>query len=84
MDRLDTVVVVVGRPKGPDEYIQIAGRAGRAGKAGSVINVLSYEQSNSLASWEGMLRISFEPVDESEINTIHSVSNNVSFVKVVQ
>uniref|UniRef100_A0A7S3QIU8 ATP-dependent RNA helicase n=1 Tax=Chaetoceros debilis TaxID=122233 RepID=A0A7S3QIU8_9STRA len=69
LDGLDTVVVV-GRPKGPDEYIHIAGRAGRAGKAGSVINVLSYEQSNSLASWEGMLGISFEPVDESEISTI--------------
>ncbi len=69
LDELDTVVVV-GRPKGPDEYIHIAGRAGRAGNKGSVVNVLSYEQASSLSGWEGMLGVSFEPIDESEIDTI--------------
>lgn len=69
LDDLDTVVVV-GRPKTPDEYIHIAGRAGRSGKKGNVVNILSYEQTSALSSWEGMLGFSFVPVEESEINTI--------------
>jgi len=69
LDELDTVVVV-GRPRTPDEYIHIAGRAGRAGKTGSVVNILSYEQSSALASWEAMLGISFIPIDESETSSI--------------
>jgi len=69
LDELDTVIVV-GRPKTPDEYIHIAGRAGRAGKKGTVLNVLSYEHARSLAGWEGMLGISFVPMDESEISNI--------------
>eukprot|EP00557_Chaetoceros_sp_GSL56_P004450 CAMPEP_0176500142 /NCGR_PEP_ID=MMETSP0200_2-20121128/13355_1 /TAXON_ID=947934 /ORGANISM="Chaetoceros sp., Strain GSL56" /LENGTH=613 /DNA_ID=CAMNT_0017898713 /DNA_START=40 /DNA_END=1878 /DNA_ORIENTATION=+ len=50
LDDLDTVVIV-GRPKTPDEYIHIAGRAGRAGKKGNVVNILSYEQTSALSSW---------------------------------
>ena len=69
LDELDSVVVV-GRPKTPDEYIHIAGRAGRAGKKGSILNILSYEQARSLAGWEGMLGISFVPADESELSNI--------------
>lgn len=69
LDGLDTVVVA-GRPKTPDEYIHIAGRAGRAGKSGSVVNILSYEQAQALNSWEGMLGISFIPVDEGDASSI--------------
>lgn len=69
LDGLDTVVVV-GRPKTPDEYIHIAGRAARAGKPGNVINVISYEQASGLSSWEGMLGINFIPIDESDIGSI--------------
>jgi len=69
LDDLDTVVIV-GRPKTPDEYIHIAGRAGRAGKKGNVVNILSYEQTSALSSWEGMLGFSFIPIDESEISSI--------------
>lgn len=69
LDELDTVVVA-GRPRTPDEYIHIAGRAGRAGKAGSVVNILSYDQASALNSWEGMLGISFIPIDESDADSI--------------
>jgi len=69
LDELDTVVVV-GRPKGPDEYIHIAGRAGRAGKTGNVVNIVSYEQASALSGWEGMLGIDFVPIDESETSKI--------------
>jgi superfamily II DNA/RNA helicase len=69
LDGLDTVVVV-GRPKTPDEYIHIAGRAARAGNSGHVINVVSYEQAAGLSSWEGMLGVKFIPTDESDIGSI--------------
>jgi superfamily II DNA/RNA helicase len=69
LDELDTVVVA-GRPKTPDEYIHIAGRAGRAGKPGSVVNILSYDQASALKSWESMLGISFIPIDESDTGII--------------
>ena len=65
LDELDTVVVV-GRPKTPDEYIHIAGRAGRAKKKGSVVNVVSYEQAGGLTSWESILGIDFIPIDEGD------------------
>lgn len=63
-------VVVVGRPKGPDEYIHVAGRAGRAGKEGKVVNVVSLEQISALASLESMLGINFEPVEQGELHTL--------------
>lgn len=66
LDELDTVVVV-GRPRSPDDYIHIAGRSGRAGNTGSVFNVLSYDQANSLTGWESMLDISFIPIDDSDL-----------------
>jgi superfamily II DNA/RNA helicase len=66
LDDLDTVVIV-GRPKGPDEYIHVAGRAGRAGKAGKVVNVVSYEQGRAMSGWESMLGIDFMPMDESDV-----------------
>lgn len=69
LDNLDTVVIV-GRPKGPDEYVHIAGRAGRAGKPGKVISVVSYEQATALSSWEGMLGIDFIPLDESDASSL--------------
>ena len=69
LDGLNTVVVV-GRPKAPDEYIHIAGRVARAGNSGNVISVVSYEQAAGLTSWEGMLGIKFIPIDESDIETI--------------
>jgi hypothetical protein len=69
LDDLDTVVIV-GRPKGPDEYVHIAGRAGRAGKEGKVISIIGYDQAAALPSWESMLGIQFEPIDEKEAKTI--------------
>ena len=62
LDGLD-VVIVVGRPHGPDEYTHIAGRTGRAGQAGSVVNVVSMENAAALASWEHMLSLHFEKVE---------------------
>ena len=69
LDGLD-VVIVVGRPNGPDEYTHIAGRTGRAGNAGSVINVVSNENAGSLKSWEHMLEVKFDRVDIKDISKI--------------
>jgi superfamily II DNA/RNA helicase len=69
LDDLDTVVIV-GRPKGPDEYLHVAGRAGRAGKSGKVVSVVSYEQASGLSGWESMLGINFSPIDESEVRAV--------------
>ncbi len=64
------VVVIVGRPKGPDEYIHIAGRAGRAGRNGKVVTIVNLEQISTLASLESMLGISFQPINQSEVKAI--------------
>jgi hypothetical protein len=69
LNDLDTVVLV-GRPKGPDEYLHIAGRTGRAGKRGQVISVVSYEQGQALTSWEKMLKISFIPLVQSDVSSL--------------
>ncbi len=69
LDNLDTVIIV-GRPKAPDEYVHIAGRAGRAGQSGKVISIVSYEQGTALSSWEGMLGINFIPLNQGEIQSI--------------
>jgi hypothetical protein len=66
LDGLD-VVIVVGRPHGPDEYTHIAGRTGRAGLTGSVINVVSDENAAALKSWEQMLSLSFKKLDADHI-----------------
>lgn len=71
LNDLDTVVIA-GRPKGPDEYIHIAGRTGRGGKKGQVINVVSYEQGQALTGWEKMLKISFYPLVQSDISSLDS------------
>jgi len=57
------LVIVVGRPNGPDEYTHIAGRTGRAGKSGKVINVVSHENGAALKSWERMLETEFTPIE---------------------
>ena len=59
LDGLD-LVLVIGRPNGPDEYTHIAGRTGRAGQAGKVINIVSAGSSSSLTSWENMLGVQFQ------------------------
>lgn len=66
LDGLD-VVIVVGRPHGPDEYTHIAGRTGRAGLTGSVINVVSMENAAALNSWEQMLSLRFEKLEADDI-----------------
>ena len=69
LDGLD-VVIVVGRPNGPDEYTHIAGRTGRAGRSGSVINVVSNENAGSLKSWEHMLEVEFDRLDIKDISNL--------------
>lgn len=69
LDNVDTVVIV-GRPKGPDEYIHVAGRAGRGGNTGKVVSVVSYEQAAALSSWESILGISFYPLDQNDARDI--------------
>ena len=66
LDGLD-VVIVVGRPHGPDEYTHIAGRTGRAGLTGSVINVVSDENAAALKSWEQNLSLSFRKLGADDI-----------------
>lgn len=69
LDGLD-VVLVVGRPQGPDEYIHIAGRTGRAGRSGTVINVLSDQHAAAVTGWEKMLSINFEAIDLEEVEKL--------------
>lgn len=70
LDQLD-LVVVVGRPAGPDEYTHIAGRTGRAGSSGGkVVNVVGYEQAAALSSWESMLNVQFYPIDMEEVDDL--------------
>jgi hypothetical protein len=66
LDGLD-VVIVVGRPNGPDEYTHIAGRTGRAGRPGKVINVLSLEQTKAVNGWEKMLNVEFQRLELDDI-----------------
>lgn len=65
LDALD-VVVVVGRPRGPDEYCHIAGRTGRAGRSGKVISVVSKEQAPMLKAWETMLQMQWQTYEKSQ------------------
>mmetsp|Transcript_21823 Transcript_21823/g.45555 ORF Transcript_21823/g.45555 Transcript_21823/m.45555 type:complete len:653 (-) Transcript_21823:94-2052(-) len=60
------VVIVVGRPNGPDEYTHIAGRTGRAGRSGKVFNVVSQENGAALKSWEGMLHVDFTKISAEQ------------------
>lgn len=69
LDGLD-VVVIVGRPHGPDEYTHIAGRTGRAGRTGSVINVVNFEEAAAFKSWEHMLDLKFEQLTAGDIASI--------------
>ncbi len=66
LDGLD-VVLVVGRPQGPDEYIHIAGRTGRAGRSGKVISVLSDQHAAAVTRWEKMLSVNFEAIDLEDV-----------------
>jgi superfamily II DNA/RNA helicase len=66
LDSLD-VVVVAGRPVGPDEYTHIAGRTGRAGKRGCVVNILSDQDAGKLGAWEKMLNIEFQRCESAKV-----------------
>lgn len=69
LDGLD-VVMVVGRPDGPDEYTHIAGRTGRTGRTGTVINVLSHDQAAAVTGWEKMLSVDFQTVELEDIEKL--------------
>jgi superfamily II DNA/RNA helicase len=69
LDGLD-VVVIVGRPHGPDEYTHIAGRTGRAGREGKVIQVLNNQQAAAVNGWERMLGVPFEKLDMEEVENL--------------
>merc|ERR1712032_1098962 len=75
-DSLD-VVLVVGKPYGPDEYTHIAGRTGRAGKTGRVFNIV-HDTGDTIKrqhkSWENMLNINFMeiPNNNDDIKNIIS------------
>jgi hypothetical protein len=66
LDGLD-VVIIVGRPHGPDEYTHIAGRTGRAGRTGKVINIVGPDSAAGIKSWEKMLGVDFTQLEMSEI-----------------
>jgi len=69
LDGLD-VVLIVGRPHGPDEYTHIAGRTGRAGKNGKVISIVSQDSAGHIKSWERMLDVEFDIISLEEIDSI--------------
>jgi len=62
LDGLD-LVIVLGRPHGPDEYTHIAGRTGRAGQTGKVINIVSNDNAAAMKSWERMLDVEFSRIE---------------------
>ncbi len=68
-DGLD-VVIVVGRPNGPDEYLHIAGRTGRAGRSGIVINIVSDDNAGALKSWEKMLGVEFKRIQLEDLTKL--------------
>jgi len=70
LDGLD-LVIIVGRPQGPDEYTHIAGRTGRAGKNGKVISVVSSGGAAHITSWERMLDVAFDTVTMKNIESIY-------------
>ena len=66
LDGLD-VVLVAGRPNGPDEYTHIAGRTGRAGLAGQCICIVDGErEADKLVAWENMLGVRWERYGEDD------------------
>jgi superfamily II DNA/RNA helicase len=64
LDGLD-LVIVLGRPNTPDEYVHIAGRTGRAGQSGKVLCVVGTGKAASLQAWESILGIRFQAMDVS-------------------
>jgi exosome complex RNA-binding protein Csl4 len=70
LDGLD-VVIVVGRPNGPDEYTHIAGRTGRAGRSGKVINIVGPDNASSIKSWEKMLGVDFSKIEVSDVKQMN-------------
>jgi len=60
------LVIILGKPVSPDEYIHIAGRTGRAGCKGCVLNIVSNPHAAKLTSWENMLGggIKFIPIQD--------------------
>jgi ATP-dependent RNA helicase DeaD len=66
LDGLD-VVIIVGRPNGPDEYTHIAGRTGRAGRSGKVINIVGPDSAAGIKSWEKMLGVDFTQLEMSDV-----------------
>merc|ERR1712151_1061059 len=60
------LVITLGKPISPDEYIHIAGRTGRAGCKGCVLNIVSYPHAAKLTSWNNMLGgdIKFIPIQD--------------------
>lgn len=56
-------VFLMQKPRGPDEYVHLAGRTGRQGKTGSVVTLASFEEFQKLQSWSTSLKVHFEPLD---------------------
>lgn len=70
LDGLD-VVIIVGRPNGPDEYTHIAGRTGRAGRSGKVINIVGPDSAAGIKSWEKMLGVDFTQLEMSDVKEMN-------------
>ncbi|CAM9105663.1 unnamed protein product, partial [Phaeothamnion confervicola] len=52
-------VFLLGRPKGPDDYIHLAGRTGRQGRPGAVVSIVTYREARGMSAWEAALRVCF-------------------------
>ncbi|KAL7577841.1 hypothetical protein ACA910_010588 [Epithemia clementina (nom. ined.)] len=74
LDGLDPVLMVV-RPKTPDDYTHIAGRNGRAGQKGHVVAVVSSEQAVAWQSWESMVQIGFAKIVPSQQHHEQQLNN---------
>ena len=60
------LVIVLGRPKTPDDYLHAAGRTGRQGHRGLCVTLAEYKDVRVLESWTTQLGLTFDKVDSVE------------------
>ncbi|KAG5189981.1 P-loop containing nucleoside triphosphate hydrolase protein [Tribonema minus] len=54
------LVVILGRARGPDEYVHLSGRTGRQGRRGTVVSVVTYKEAKAMKGWEAQLKFRLE------------------------
>mmetsp|Transcript_27499 Transcript_27499/g.88840 ORF Transcript_27499/g.88840 Transcript_27499/m.88840 type:complete len:481 (+) Transcript_27499:43-1485(+) len=57
------LVLILGRPRTPDDYLHAVGRAGRVGHRGLAVTLAPYADVRVLDSWSTQLDLHFDKVD---------------------